>query len=109
MKKVLLFLVAFIMGATLVQIPELFQLYDEHVLHTYQKKLCPDRNTCHFGTFYDPYVKDHPTLHEISDYFILGEGPLYWILSGRCSHKPFVNVDAAGKQSGKITNREYFW
>ena len=96
-----------------VQVPDLVGLYEDHVIHKYQKKLCTAKGkkpeNCQFDVYYDTYSKENPTLTKMGYYFQLGEGPLFYIVSGRCSHKIFNNVSAAGKESGKISQRQYFW
>lgn len=95
------------------QIPDFIGLYADHTMHRYVDKYCTkeQRNAekCYFGMYYDPYVREHKTLNKMSSYFLMGYGPLYWALSGRCSNQTFHNPSAAPKSSGKITNRQYFF
>jgi hypothetical protein len=113
MKKLLFALSFFLFGALFTQIPDLIGLYEDHVIHGYQdtycakKKIGPDK--CQFYMYFYPYVKDHPTLNKMHHYFQFSEGPLYFILSGRCSKETFHNPSAAPKDTGKITNRDYFY
>jgi hypothetical protein len=113
LKRSLFALVFILIGATATQIPDLVGLYDDHVTDTYQKKYCDDKkigpDQCSFDLYFYPMQKERPKLVEFFEYFQLSEGPLYFILSGRCSNMIFHNPSAAPKDTGKITNREYFF
>ena len=106
------YLIGFIVGVLFVISPDLASLYSDRVSYSYKKAGCEglSPNECFFNknNWYDNYTKDHPILTKIHYYFILGEGPIYWTLSGRCSKQIFYNPSAT-KDSGKITKREYFY
>jgi hypothetical protein len=105
-------LIGFLLGIAAAMTPDLIALYEDHIMSQYQVDGCKgvDPNECHFNNngWYDKFEKDHHTLSEVNSYFMLGQGPVYWVFSGRCSLKPFVNPSAVGDLSGKITNRSYF-
>lgn len=100
-------------GMIFTQTPDLIGLYGDHLTHTYQKKYCFDKNVgpdeCDFTTYFNPYETDHPKLVKIENYFQLGQGPFYYILSRRCSNRIFHNPSAAPNDTGKVTLREYFF
>ncbi len=107
------FIVGFVAGLLLTLTPDLIKIYDDHVMDQYQNEGCkdlPDEKKCHFNhnKWYDRYVEENPTLNKFNSYIILGEGPLYWIVTGRCSNRIFHNPSAS-KDSGKITMRNYFF
>lgn len=113
MKKVFLALFLVLTGMLITQIPDLINLYADHVSHKYQDKYCKDKgigpDQCDFSLYFYPYQKDHPKLVEMEEYFQMGNGPLYMILSGKCSTRMFHNPSAAPKDTGKITLRDYFF
>lgn len=105
-------LVAFLLGLAVGLAPDLASIYVDHEIGTYRKSECWDkgvkRNECEFDMYYDKFAAENPRLEKLSNYLILGEGPLYFVATGRCSNRIFYNPSAT-KESGKITNREYFW
>jgi len=106
------FITGFVLGALLVISPDLIMLYEERIIRLYSQKGCADlkdktKCTWNRNNWYDKYKTDHILLNKIGNNIQLGEGPLYWILSKRCTNKIFYNISAT-KDSGKITNREYF-
>ena len=44
-----------------------------------------------FSLYFYPYQKDHPKLVEMEEYFQMGNGPLYMILSGKCSTRMWIS------------------
>jgi hypothetical protein len=112
MKKALSYIIVFILGALTVQVPDLIMLYNDRVMSSYRDKTCDSKNnpeSCDFFAWYETYQNDHPKLSNLDSYFIMGEGPLYMGLSGKCSNHIFHNRNAAPRDSGKITNRNYFF
>jgi hypothetical protein len=114
MKKLLLILsllFAFLSGILITQIPDLISIYADHTIGQYQKSECADKgkgpNDCYFDDYFDKYQKENPFLDNLHSYFLLSEGTLYWVLTKRCTEDIFYNPSAT-KDSGKITNREYF-
>lgn len=112
-KLFVIVLLAFLLGLVVANLPDLIDVYSDFVISKYQKSECVDKgkgpDQCSFFDYYDKYKVDHKTLEKITGYFQLGQGPAYWVLSGRCSNKIFHNPSAAPKDSGKITMRQYFW
>lgn len=111
MKILISSILFFILGLGVSQFPDLFMLYNDHVMYTYRDKTCDskkDPESCDFFKWYDSYVNENPTIEKIDSYFIMGEGHLYMALSGKCSNHIFHNKNAS-KDSGKITNRQYFF
>ena len=110
--KFLKYLTVFILGFLVANVPDFVGLHEDYMYRKYVKRECIDKGVnvdkCDFYTAFEPLEKEHPTLHKIYDYFLGGQGTLFYVLSGRCSHKPFHNASAAGEQSGKIESREYF-
>lgn len=112
-KNLLILFCGLFLGAILISTPDIVGLYSDHVISKYQKEFCKDKgigpDQCHFSTYYDPYAKENPTLVSMDYYFQLGNGPLYYILSKRCTNRPMHNPSALGDKSGTITLREYFY
>lgn len=112
MKTFLKYLSVFLLGVLITQTPDLVYIYGQSVESKYQKSECADKgigkNECHFNVYHDKFVQENPKLDRIKTYLILGQGPAYWVLTGRCSNKIFYNPSAT-KDSGKITMRNYFF
>jgi hypothetical protein len=103
-------LLILLVGMILTQIPDITGIYADWTIKKYQRQYCDDAkpNECDFFKYFPPFEREHPTLRKIFDYFLLGEGSLYMIATKRCSNRIFYNANAAGKDSGKISMREYF-
>ena len=113
MKTLLKYLAAFLVGVLLTQIPDLISLYADHTIGKYQKMVCNDKgigpDKCDFFQYFPLYEAAHPTLNKIHGYLLMGEGPLYFVLSSRCSNGIFYNINASPNGSGKMTKRNYFF
>lgn len=101
-----------VLGISLTITPDLISIYDNYISNAYKAVGCKglEPNQCFFNQngWYDKYSTENPTLSKISKYFILGEGPLYYVLTGRCSNKIHYNPSATNG-SGKMTRRNYFF
>jgi hypothetical protein len=109
--KYLAMVIVFLLGLLVSQVPDLICIYHDHIIHKYQKSECYDKglgpNQCHFGMYFYKFREENPRLDSIGGYFLLGEGPLYFVLTRRCTEEIFYNPSATSS-SGKITLREYF-
>ena len=110
--KFLKYLTVFVLGFLFSNIPDLVGLHQDYMYKKYFKRECLDKGVnidkCSFYTAFEPLEKEHPTMIKIYNFFMGGEGTLFYVLSGRCSHQLFHNASAAGEQSGKLESREYF-
>lgn len=111
MKTPLKYALIMFCGILMAQIPDLADLYIERVEKKYVNAECSghDPKQCDFFKWYPKFENDHPKLVRTLHYFQMGEGPLYWIVSGRCSNRIFNNSNASPKLAGHITNRNYFF
>lgn len=111
MKTFLKYLAVFLVGVLVTQIPDLICLYTDHVEDKYVRATCAGKSpeACDFFEYFPKFEADHATLNKVRTYFLMGEGPVYFVLSGRCSNGLFHNSNAAPKLSGKITLRNYFF
>lgn len=111
-KTISLILVGIIIGALLFATPDIVSLTEDYIIHKYSKSECMDkgidRDRCEFNMYFPFYEKDHPILSKVGSYFIMDEGFIYYVISGRCSNKPMHNVSALGDETGKISMRDYF-
>lgn len=101
-------LLGILLGIFIANIPDLTALYIDHTINGYHERICKAKGLkgqdCKFDMYYDKFTEEHPDMAKIGYYFQLGEGPAYWVLSGRCSNQISYTPSA-----GKIVAREYFW
>lgn len=110
MKK---FLIGFLLGIGLLESPDLLRIYADYEIGTYQRSECYAKgfkpNDCYFNMYFYKYQKEHPMLDAAQSWLLFGEGQLYFITTRRCSNDVFYNPSATKRDSGKITNRDYFY